>query len=312
MRKLLKFQKFTPLFKSKNFYSKMAEGLQFYQKGTHAFQEQNFEKAKEYFTKAVELGNLTAVNNLAVMYTEGIGVPKDIKKAIELYEHGINSQDPNSYYNLARIYQIQGEYEKALELLEKTVDKGHSYASSHVSLGWLVLELKNDVEGAKKLYQMGIDAGNETAFTYMGDLYLHHLRDEEIAKRYYEEAASKDEKRALTILATMSIAEGDVNKGIEALEAAKELNYTPAMNQLGVLYVNGYKDLIQVDYEKAKENFQTSINFGDPIGHLNMAFLYLNGLGVEKDENIAVEHLQQSYQKGGDEAKEILQKMGKL
>lgn len=311
MRKLLKISKFTTKFNSKKFYSKLAEGMEFYQKGTYAFQEQNFEKAKEYFTKAIELGNLTAVNNLAVMYTEGIGVPKDLKKAIELYEYGVSQEDPNSYYNLARIYQLNGDYEKALELLEKTVDKGPHYASSHVSLGWLVLELKNNIDEAKKLYQMAIDAGNETAFTYMGDLYLHYLREDETAKEYYIKAAEKDEKRALTILGTMSIAEGDIHKGIEALEAAVELNYTPAMNQLGVLYVNGYKDLIEKDYEKAKEKFQLSMNYGDPTGHLNMAFLYLNGLGVEKDEDKAIELLTESSQKGCEEAREVLEKISK-
>ncbi len=42
----------------------------------------------EFYIKAVELGNSTAMENLGICYETGDRVTKDIKKAFDLYQRG--------------------------------------------------------------------------------------------------------------------------------------------------------------------------------------------------------------------------------
>ena len=48
--------------------------------------ESNGTKANELFLKAIEGGNMAAYSGLGYIYLEGIGVEKDVKKAIGYYE----------------------------------------------------------------------------------------------------------------------------------------------------------------------------------------------------------------------------------
>jgi TPR repeat protein len=47
------------------------------------------EKAVELYERAIELGNASAMFNLAVCYENGEGVTKSAEKAVELYERAI-------------------------------------------------------------------------------------------------------------------------------------------------------------------------------------------------------------------------------
>ena len=48
--------------------------------------EQNYNKARELYKKAVDLGNSTAMYNLGHMYHYGEGVEQNYNKACELYK----------------------------------------------------------------------------------------------------------------------------------------------------------------------------------------------------------------------------------
>jgi TPR repeat protein len=54
-----------------------------YQKGYAADQDDDYEKAVLYFTKAVEKGDAGAMYRLGGMYSKGRGVPRDNAKALE-------------------------------------------------------------------------------------------------------------------------------------------------------------------------------------------------------------------------------------
>ena len=64
---------------------------------------QDFVKAKEWFTKAADLGNVKAQNNLGLIYLDGRpGVPADIKLAQKFFGMAAESGYPPGLHNLAR------------------------------------------------------------------------------------------------------------------------------------------------------------------------------------------------------------------
>jgi TPR repeat protein len=293
------------------------EAQSLYERGQKCFQDRRFDKAQEYFNQAVELGSVQAINNLAVMYTEGFGVPKDLQLAKKLHLKGCEYGDPNSLYNLGRVLQLEGKIEEAIEILTPAVTMGgQPYGSSITSLGWIYFQFKRDYEKAKELYEKAISYGYTPANTYLGDYYSLVEKDSKQARKHYEAAAVEDDTRAMTILASMDVAENNTRRGIEALDAAIELGYVPAINQLGVIYVRGKKtpdpkDTIEIDYEKARTLFEKGVEKADGQAMMNLAFLHLNGFGTPKDPQKAVDLLYASIDAGCEEAKGVLENIQK-
>ena len=62
-------------------------------------------KAFAMFTKAADLGNSAAINNLGRCYGNGIGVSKDGKKAFECYSKAADLGNSKSIISLALCYQ---------------------------------------------------------------------------------------------------------------------------------------------------------------------------------------------------------------
>jgi TPR repeat protein len=56
-----------------------------------------------YWRKAVELDNASAHANLGIMYENGFGVERDLKRAIELYKMAVAKGDAGAQDHLRRV-----------------------------------------------------------------------------------------------------------------------------------------------------------------------------------------------------------------
>lgn len=63
----------------------------------------DYEKAFRYLSMAAEQGASRAIANLGYMYLRGLGVPTDIKRAIQLFEE-VGKVEFHAALDLARIY----------------------------------------------------------------------------------------------------------------------------------------------------------------------------------------------------------------
>jgi hypothetical protein len=92
----------------------------------------DYAKAAEWYKKAAEHGYETAQHNLAGMYYKGDGVPKDFKKAAEWFEKAGKQGHVEAQYNLAVMYSrgegMPKDYQKAAELYKKAAAQGHAEA----------------------------------------------------------------------------------------------------------------------------------------------------------------------------------------
>lgn len=60
------------------------------------------------------------------------------------------------------------------------------------------------------------------------------------------------------------------------------------------------------DFVGAKQGFEAAINAGEHQAHVELATLYLLGNGVDKNTDLAVEHLIQAVDKGVGSAQNLL------
>ncbi|WP_440986299.1 tetratricopeptide repeat protein (plasmid) [Xanthomonas sontii] len=65
----------------------------------------NYETAIPLFRKAAEAGNPSAINNLAMMFVNSTGVPRDMQQALALFERAAAMGNVESAENAARIYK---------------------------------------------------------------------------------------------------------------------------------------------------------------------------------------------------------------
>ena len=115
--------------------------LSFRSKGIAQFQEQNYQKAEEYFEQALEHDNIF-----------GGTVTQDIR------------------YYLAESYFMDQQYDKALNLYQEISrkEKNKGYAECYIGAAYAKL---GDTEKATQQFEKGISLGNEEGYHYLSRMY---------------------------------------------------------------------------------------------------------------------------------------------
>lgn len=76
-----------------------------YMDAAHAYCNGQFEKSLATFSELVESGNAMAATYLSNMYLRGEGVPKNVKKGLELLELAASWGDAMAAFNLGALYR---------------------------------------------------------------------------------------------------------------------------------------------------------------------------------------------------------------
>lgn len=113
----------------------------------------DYKKAKEYLELGVKNRNYRSMNLLGIFYRDGLGVKKDIKKAVNLFEKG-SRYDKYAAKHLANYYKDKKDYKNALKYYKNASNKGD--ASAQIELGILYekgLGTKKDIKKALAYYK---------------------------------------------------------------------------------------------------------------------------------------------------------------
>ncbi len=127
------------------------------EEGKRYFNKEDYDTALEYYEKAAELGDAEAHSLLSVMYHEGRGVEKDMKRFFYHAEHAAIAGHPG--HNLGYEEKRNGRFERARKHFIIAANLGfHTsllgvkelYADGHAS--------KEEYFDALRAYQAAIDA----------------------------------------------------------------------------------------------------------------------------------------------------------
>lgn len=177
-----------------------AEAEEWYTQGYYFFNgigvEKDYEKAVEFWEKAVELGNIEAHNSLAICYMYAYGVDRDYAKAFKLNEVAAKAGVANAQCNLGFLYSKgAGVYQsdtQAMYWYEKAARQGHSDAQCNLGLCYLE---KKSTE-ALYWFDKSIEQGNVNAF-YCKGLYHYEFFEYQQAGLWFEKAARRGHEKAL-------------------------------------------------------------------------------------------------------------------
>jgi TPR repeat protein len=167
--------------------------------------KQDYEQAAKYFAKAASKGNAEGIYNLARLTDRGLGVKKDHKLALKLFEQAAvqPSQNPK-FKGIPNIGVAESEHALGLRYAEgvvvckdplvaaqwyqRAVDHGSAESANNLALMYETGSgVEKNLETAKQLSELSARRGDPNA---MHSLALHLLRenDFEMSKIWYNRA----------------------------------------------------------------------------------------------------------------------------
>ncbi|MBP3608264.1 MAG: sel1 repeat family protein [Treponema sp.] len=140
------------------------------------FKKNDYTMASLYLEKAVNLGHILAHHLLATHYYKGLGVEKDIDKAIKLFEVSANAGIIESQQNVGALYLQKSD------ITSSPIEKASAWSSARM---WL---------------QKAADQGSTDSMYNLGIYEASYMEDFEEAGKWYEKAARLGHPQALAAL----------------------------------------------------------------------------------------------------------------
>ena len=193
---------------------------------------------------------------------------------------------------------------KAVEVLNTLFLKD----SGHVEASYLMAKIFSEGRGVKKNANLVVrhvnhaaDFGFAKALTLRAELHLHGWgfpRGQ--MKKVFEDleaAEKKNEPRALFILGrTYSNGKSvpvDMDKALGFLKRSASLNYAPAQDLLGHIFLNGLHG-VKIDYEQALLYLKPAAEKNEHRAITLLGRMHLEGLGIKKDVPEAIRLFEKS------------------
>lgn len=241
------------------------------------------ETSEEFKTTALAAakGDEKQQYNLAHYYATGIGVEKNLPKAIYWYHISEKAKDPGVRYKIGRLYEVgtvlEQNLEKSFEHYLYSAVNGDPFGQTNLSLMYFY------GKGTKKNIKQGIywaeKAANEGFIN--AQLNLAMLYSSDAMKVQNKEKAIFWYKKAITL-----------NNDIAQFELAK-------------IYLQDKM------YVESKRLFELSVENGNTNAMILLAMMYDKALGLARDNNKCIELLNTANKLGNKQAKMLLESLKK-
>jgi uncharacterized protein len=231
----------------------------------------DYKRALALYNMASNKGHAWAINNLGLMYEEGLAVTKDMNRAIELYKMAADKGEARGYMNMARLYFLGKGVERnpalGVEWDEKGGAKGFALAYNELSQVYCchLYEVPQDLEKSLYYRQKAAELGDTEA-------------QWNVAQRYLEGNGAPQQARY----------------GAATMEKLAAENNSDALNSLGTTYARGRG--VTIDKALAVQYWLKAVELGNCLSMMNLAEAYDHGWGVDLDAKKATEYIQQAVQ----------------
>lgn len=203
------------------------------------------------------------------------------------------------------------EPDRALDLYEAVARTGDVSAMRQGGLLYSNRNRPGDMLRAVGLFEQGAALGDAGCKLAAGETYLLGKgvpRDVSKGLAYLQEAAASDEPRAWDKLGDYYNREKDFPKALEAFTRARALGWTPALANLGALYINGSG--VPSDPKQADALFAEGAAKGDARAMFFHAQCLQSGLGTTKNLEDARSWYRKAAAAGDKRAADWLEKNG--
>jgi hypothetical protein len=252
-------------------------------------------KAVYWFEQSAEQGNTEGQFSSARLYSKGKGVNQSYSRAAYWYEKAAQQGHIEAQFRLANIY-LEGigteqSNSKAFEWTSFAANNEHGQAQSN--LGWFYLEGKivnKDLIKASEWFDKAVQKDIADAQFYLGLMYLEGIGrevDQDKAAELFKKAAKQNHVEAQYLMG-VCYAEGiGVEQNIYLVfhwvSKASDQGHSKAQTELGIMYLTGKNKYAPQNNSKAFNLFLQAARQGRIEAQRQVAKMYYEGIGIEKD-----------------------------
>jgi TPR repeat protein len=164
------------------------------------------------FVEAAEAGDPDAQHDLALIYVQGLGVPRDPEAAAHWFDRAAQQGNANAQYNLGVMYEqglgVPQDRIESLLLYLTAAEQGHVAAQYNAGLAYAEgKSIPRDFAEAHRWFSAAAEQGLAEAQYNLGIIYengLGRVKDDVAAFRHYSVAAQSGHQEAAGKLAALS------------------------------------------------------------------------------------------------------------
>ena len=226
-------------------------------------------------------------------------------------ERTFNEKDPlfAKYYDKKGFPRTIPQEERDVAIEELTPFANQDIPEAKMLLGGILMRDSNMdtiLKGAR-LIKEAEEAGDKLAYYLMGIVYFYgaetvveqnHDESEKRLLEEYQEYQDGDTAGFLANLYTVSSEKCDYKKAFEYATIAAEDDADYGYFVLGTLYLNGWG--VTKDVQQALENFKLSAAYGNETSMNQIGFIYMGNEGIEENPEQSFYWYNEAAQKGSD------------
>lgn len=236
-----------------------------YDEGFAAYKKQDYASAFAEWKELADQGNVRAQYALALLFQHGQGVSQDYVEAAKLFRLAAEQEDSRAQWELGYMYTFgQGvpkDYAQAVKWIRKSANQGYSEAQCYLGQVYL-LGIVGEAQNSKESlfwYSKAAESGSAQAQSILAHAYRNGNVSMDLAVDY-QQALYWYEKSA----------------------ASNDPDYSIfSANDLGEMYEAGLG--VKKDYKRAAQLYLKGAQVGHITAQENIARLYRDGKGVQKN-----------------------------
>lgn len=285
-----------------------------YDRGDGVSQDRN--KAIVFFKDAASLNDMIGLYNLGYYYFKGFCVEKDNAVALKylLKALEVNKDFRPAYLGIAQIYHdggygIDQNYSNAYKYFLEASNRKDVFATYELGMYHLNKMIPNaNIDSAINYFEKckTIDPKYLSAYIELSEIFRHGKGvekdldraianlDKEIALGFYEAYGAK---------ASCYMDRGDFDNFAKNLQEGYIKGVKTVIHNLADCYY--YGNGVAQSYKRAFDLFNEGSS-SNPLCHYRIAVMYKEGVGVEKNQDKAIEHLSIASDKGVTQAQYLL------
>lgn len=205
---------------------KFAEAFSNYDQGELYREKGDYVKALECYMKAAEMNHPIALNNIGVIYMNGLIGERNYPLAIEYFKKAVKEQNAEALINLGKCY-LYGteEYEEACKVFIAATEIESVAAEAHNRIGVMYFwgnNYKDALECYKKAYELGYEDTYDLGLMYLYN-YDNLTNNVEEGIRLLDENAMKRDDRDSSIELAYYLTKEKDNRATKYIEKCKSL-----------------------------------------------------------------------------------------
>lgn len=284
--------------------SNITYGTEF-ERGVNAYLAGDYETALQMWRPLADQGDSSAMFNIGVMYSQGLGVLHRPNVAFKWYQRAAEKGYAPAQFNLGLAYRrgtgVQKNVEQAIHWWQKSALQGHLHAQYNLgTLYWLGEGVAQDTDKAIAWFKSAADSGNANAIQILariGEEQAGVQNEQEVSQQTSEKETEDTAPQESEVKAAITkkqrdrfkqgqtaFASGDYQQALQMWRPLAKAGIADAQYRLGQMYQSGLglkknQNLAIQWYQRAAEQGQVSAQF-------NLGLLYIDGQDVEKNEGL--------------------------